>query len=57
LSLFRFVPSLFFPENDRPLMVAEFTFPFGTAIELTDAAVADFEAFLKDEHQVNADRV
>jgi len=27
------------------------------AIELTDAAVADFETFLKNEHQVNTDRV
>jgi len=56
LSLFRFVPNLFFPENDRPLMVAEFVFPFGTAIELTDAAVAEFEAFLESEHRVGADR-
>ena len=32
---FRFVPNIFFPENDRPLIVAELELPFGTAIEHT----------------------
>ena len=35
LQLFRFVPNIFFPSNDKPIFTAEFTLPVGTPIERT----------------------
>lgn len=56
LYAFRFVPNLFFPENDRPLIVAEFEFPFGTAIEHNLAATRRIEEHIQSELQVGPER-
>jgi len=50
---FRFIPNIFFPDNDRPLMVAELAFPYGTAIEHTDSVVRAIEEKIRAEFAVS----
>jgi len=48
LQLGRFIPVLFFPASDRPLLRATLEFPVGTPIGVTTAMVEDLEQnFLK----------
>ncbi len=42
----RFIPSIFFPPNDRPTLTVELDLPAATPIERTDAVVAQIEQFM-----------
>lgn len=44
-----FVPSLFFPENDRPTFNIEINLPEGTPIRHTSDVVEDLETFMQNE--------
>jgi len=46
---FRFLPNIFFPQNDKAIMTAEFELPPGTPIERTEEMVHDVEAFMTEE--------
>ena len=45
---FRFLPNIFFPQNDKAIMTAEFELPPGTPIERTEEMVKDIEAFMSE---------
>lgn len=49
LQLFRFVPVIFFPDNDRPTLTAKLELPFGTPLATTEDVVGRFERFIADE--------
>ncbi len=57
LSLFgfRFIPNIFFPENDRPLLTIEMELPEGTPITRTEALVRELELHLQDEYLETAE--
>lgn len=46
---FRFLPNIFFPENDKAVYTAELNLPIGTPIERTEEIVQDVEVFMKRE--------
>ncbi len=46
---FRFVPTIFFPPNERGQFVVDFELPLGRDIAVTEARVSEFEAWLKNE--------
>ncbi|MFC1538623.1 efflux RND transporter permease subunit [Candidatus Latescibacterota bacterium] len=50
---FGFVPAIFFPNDDKPVMTAEFSLPLGTPIERTEKVVTEIEEFISDELLVN----
>jgi len=54
--MLKFVPKIFFPENERPIITASFKFPEGTPISKTDSFVRDLEDYFQNELQVNKDR-
>ncbi len=56
LKLAGFVPFVFVPQSDRPLVTANIELPIGTSIESTTAAVDQIEAFVRDQLATNADR-
>ncbi|MEE8157423.1 MAG: efflux RND transporter permease subunit [Gammaproteobacteria bacterium] len=43
---FRFVPNIFFPENDQATMTVDVDLPVGSPIERTDLVVRDIERFM-----------
>jgi multidrug efflux pump subunit AcrB len=49
LQGFRFIPAIFFPPNDKPILTADLTMPPGTPIELTAQIVDEIEAFMNAE--------
>lgn len=55
LFSFRFIPNIFFPDNDRPLMVAQLAFPYGTSIEHTDAVVQRIEQKIQADFMSQGD--
>ena len=44
-----FVPKIFFPPSDRPLLEAQYEMPLGTPIETMSEIVADIERFYAEE--------
>jgi multidrug efflux pump subunit AcrB len=46
----RFVDKGFIPKNDSPRLLAELDLPLGTAIGVTEAAMARFETYLLEHH-------
>jgi len=48
LKLSSFLPFIFFPESDRPLVTANIELPIGTSIESTRSAIDDIENFIRD---------
>ncbi len=56
IYVFRYIPNIFFPDNDRPLMVAELSFPFGTAIEHTNRVVEEFESKIDSDFRAGPER-
>ncbi|MCB1035653.1 MAG: efflux RND transporter permease subunit, partial [Acidobacteria bacterium] len=56
LQLFRFVPVIFFPDNDRPTLTAEMSLPTGTPLAHTETVVDEVEAALA-QLSVTADGV
>ncbi|MGD2114889.1 MAG: efflux RND transporter permease subunit [Acidobacteriota bacterium] len=49
MGLFRFVPVIFFPPNDRPTLTVELRLPVGTPLAATSEVVTQVEAFLAEE--------
>ncbi len=56
LKLAGFVPFIFVPESDRPLITANIELPIGTSIESTTAAVDAIEAFVREHLATNDER-
>lgn len=50
---FRYVPGIFMPPSDRPLVIVDINFPLGTKIETTEANLALMESYMKDSLQIN----
>ncbi len=48
LILSTFLPFIFFPESDRPLVTANIELPIGTSIESTRSAIDEIENFIHD---------
>ena len=49
LFSFSYLPFIFFPDSERPLVQVEVNLPLGARIESTDKAVADLESFIRTE--------
>ncbi len=49
MALFRLVPVIFFPPNDKPLLKVELFLPTGTPLAATQQVVDQVESFLQDE--------
>jgi multidrug efflux pump len=49
MQLTPFIPAIFFPANDKPVMYAEIELPVGTPLEKTEATVYQIENFIKKE--------
>ena len=49
IQLFAFIPQIFIPSNDKPIMFAELEFPLGTPLEKTERMIAEVESFLQAE--------
>ncbi len=49
LSLFSYVPKVFFPREDRAFFLADFELPMATPIEDTEAMVTRIDAFIASE--------
>ncbi len=56
LQAFALVPKLFFPQDDRIYVTAEFELPFGTPIERSIEVISDIEKFIARELQVREDQ-
>lgn len=48
MKTFSFVPFIFFPENDRPVVTVNLELPLGTKIEKTGEVVDGFEQYITD---------
>jgi len=57
MQLTPFIPAIFFPANDKPVMFAEIKLPVGTPLEKTGRIVHQIENFIKNEMmaEVNTD--
>ena len=53
---FGFVPNIFFPPSDRPLVSAEIQLPVGTSIEHTEEVAIVLESFIRDSLLVGEER-
>lgn len=53
---FGFVPNIFFPPSDRPLVSAELQLPVGTSIDHTERVALVLEDFIRDSLLVNEER-
>jgi multidrug efflux pump len=53
LLLFRLVPVIFFPPNDRATLTAELRLPTGAPLAKTEKVVGEIESYLKNELQVS----
>jgi multidrug efflux pump len=54
MSLFRFVPQIFFPKNDKPIFYAALEYPVGTPLAKTEAMVREVDAFIKTAMMTNS---
>ncbi|TDI86160.1 MAG: efflux RND transporter permease subunit [Caldithrix sp.] len=52
LQLTPFIPKIFFPANDKPVMYGELRLPVGTPLAKTEKMVSELDAFIKSELQV-----
>ena len=57
MQLTPFIPAIFFPANDKPVMYAEIKLPVGTPLEKTERIVHQTENFIRNEMmaEVNQD--
>ena len=55
LQGFNYIPSIFFPPNDRPTFTVELETPIGSPIYRTQEIVAGVERFLTGEHMAQGD--
>ncbi len=56
MSGFGYIPSIFFPPNDRPTFTVDLELPVGTPIERTEKVVAETERFLEENLKTGAGR-
>ncbi|HEX9654400.1 MAG TPA: efflux RND transporter permease subunit, partial [bacterium] len=49
MQLFRFIPQIFFPANDKAVMEMGLTMPVGTPLEKTDRVIAQIDDFIGRE--------
>ena len=57
VGLFRFVPNIFFPPNERGQFVVEFELPMGTDIVETESRVQELEQWLLEKHKFDVRNV
>ncbi len=55
LQLVPYIPAIFFPSNDKPVMFAELKLPIGSPIQKTEEMVAEIETFIQAELQAESD--
>lgn len=55
LQLTAFIPAIFFPPNDKPVMAVELKYPVGTPIEKTEEMVEVVEDFIRTEMMAEFD--
>jgi multidrug efflux pump subunit AcrB len=55
MQLPRFIPAIFFPANDKPLMSAELELPLGTPLAKTEGMVSAIETFIADSLMAQVD--
>ncbi len=56
LQAFALVPKLFFPQDDRNYVTAEFELPFGTPIERSVDVITEIESYIERELKVSDTR-
>ena len=56
LSLFAYIPFIFFPDSDRNLVTLDLNLPLGTKIEETEASITLIEDFIRQELLINEQR-
>ncbi len=54
---FSFIPFVFFPDSDRPIVTANIELPLGTKIETTERVVDNIEQYIRDNLRTGQDRV
>ncbi len=55
MQLTRFVPAIFFPANDKPVMYAELKMPIGTPLAKTERTIQSVERFIASELRAELD--
>ncbi len=55
MNLLQFIPAIFFPANDKPVMYAKLEFPIGTPLSKTEAMIKKVNAFVKNEMMAEYD--
>jgi multidrug efflux pump subunit AcrB len=55
MQLTRFVPQIFFPANDKPIMYADLFLPVGTPVDKTEDMVKNIEQFIEDNMMAEFD--
>lgn len=55
MQLLPFIPAIFFPPNDKPMMYVDLEYPVGTPIEKTEAMVRKVETFIRTEMMAQRD--
>lgn len=56
LQLMRFIPSIFFPANDKPVMSAELKLPIGTPLQKTEKIISQMAHFIKSDMRAEFDQ-
>ena len=56
LQLGPYIPSIFFPPNDKPVMYAEFRLPVGTPLTKTEKMIYQVENFIKNNMMAEIDK-
>lgn len=57
IFLFRFIPYIFAPDSERPLVTVNVNLPLGTKIERTQEVVASIEDFIIKELKISDERI
>jgi multidrug efflux pump subunit AcrB len=55
MQLIPYIPAIFFPANDKPVMYAELKLPVGTPLEKTEKMVYQIESFIQAEMMAEFD--
>jgi len=55
MQLPRFIPAIFFPANDKPVMYAELKLPVGTPLAKTEKIILQVDEFIKNEMMAEFD--
>ncbi len=55
MQLAPYIPAIFFPANDKPVMYADLFLPVGTPLEKTEGMVKQIDSFIKSEMMAEFD--